>query len=145
MIPWLAAELPPSIPPACVAKAAQHYALPPAALVAVVRQEGGKIGKAYPRKSGTYFGPYQISDKWLGHFAPWGLTQDSLQHNACANVIAGAYVLAYYNVREPSLYRAIARYNVGSLKTPAQREAGFRYADKVMKHWHDIYHKWGPK
>lgn len=142
---WLAAELPPEVPPACVALAAQQYAIPPAALVAVARQERGENGRAYVRSTGTYFGPFQVSDKWLGHFARWGLSAATLQHNACANAIAGAYVLAYYRVREPNWYRAVARYNVGSLNTPQRREAGFRYADTVMRHWNDIYQKWRPR
>lgn len=139
---WIAAELPAEIPPACVAQAAQHYAIPAAALVAVLRQEGGRVGKAYDRSTGRYYGPSQISDKWLPVLSRWGFTPAVLQHNACANVVAGAYVLAYYKAREPSWYRAIARYNVGSLNTSVQREAGFRYANSVLSHWHGIHRKW---
>lgn len=141
---WLAAELPPDIPPACVAQAAQHYAIPTAALVSVLRQEGGRVGKAYDRRSGRYFGPSQVSDKWVQSLSRWGFTPETLQYNACANVVAGAYVLAYYKAREPSWYQAIARYNTGSLTSPAQREAGYRYADAVMSHWQAIYRKWSP-
>lgn len=141
---WLSAELPPEIPPACVAQAASHYAIPAELLVAVVRQEGGKVGKVYPRSHGTYFGPYQISDKWLGTFAKWGYDANTLTHNACANAYAGAYVLAYYKAREPDWTRAIARYNVGSLDTPSRVEAGTRYARSVIGHWWSIYQKWKP-
>lgn len=139
---WLAAELPPDIPAACVSQAAQHYSIPTAALVAVLRQEGGRVGVAYNKQSGRYFGPAQISDKWLQTLSPWGLTATSLQHDACANVVAGAYVLAYYRAREPNWFRAIARYNVGSLNTTIRREAGYRYANAVMAHWDAIYQKW---
>lgn len=139
---WLAAELPPDIPSVCVAQAAQHYAIPAELLVAIVRQEGGKVGQAYPREHGTYFGPYQISDKWLGTLAKWGYDAQTLTHNACANAYAGAYVLAYYKAREASWPRAIARYNVGSLDTPSRVDAGNRYARKVINHWWDIYRKW---
>jgi len=139
---WLAAELPPEIPPACVAQASVHYAVPAELLVAMVRQENGKVGKAYPRPHGTYYGPTQISDKWLPTFSPWGYTASVLTNNACANIYAGAYVLAYYKVREPNWPRAIARYNVGSLDTPERVEAGTRYARKVIGHWQNIYAKW---
>lgn len=139
---WLNAELPPDVPPACIEQASAHYQVPPELLVALLRQEGGKVGRVYPRSHGTYYGPYQISDKWLPHFARWGFDASTLQHNACANVFAGAYVLAYYKVREPSWANAIARYNVGSLNTPARLEAGTRYAKKVMAHWWNIYTKW---
>lgn len=141
---WLNAELPPDIPPACIQQAATHYQVPAELLVAVLRQEGGQVGRVYPRSHGTYYGPYQISDKWLPHLAPWGFDASALQNNVCANVIAGAYVLAYYKVREPNWANAIARYNVGSLNTPARLEAGTRYAQKVMAHWWAIYTKWKP-
>ena len=139
---WISAELPPSIPSACVGRAADYYSVPPAALLAILRQEGGTVGRAYTKRSGTYFGPFQISDKWVLHFSKWGISAVALQNDACANVIAGAYVLAYYKAREPSWYRAIARYNVGSLDSPARRDAGFRYATSVMWHWQGLYSKW---
>jgi len=139
---WLAAELPPSIPAACVERAASYYAVPTALLVAVLHQEGGEVGKAYPRSHGTYYGPSQISDKWLQRFQQWGYTAEQLQHNACANVTAGAYVLAYYRLREPTWENAIARYDVGSLDTPTRMNAGMRYASSVIRRWRDIYNKW---
>ncbi|GBG14395.1 transglycosylase [Novimethylophilus kurashikiensis] len=139
---WVSAELPPEIPTTCVMRAAQHYSVPVAALLSILKQEGGEVGKAYVRSTGTYFGPFQISDTWTGHFQKWGISSSKLQHDACANAVAGAYVLAYYKAREPDWYRAIARYNVGSLNTPQRRDAGFRYASKVMHHWWGIYEKW---
>lgn len=139
---WLAAELPPDIPPACVARAAAHYSVPAELMVAVGRQEGGKVGKVYHRSHGDYYSWSQISDKWLPVFAPWGYTASVLTNNACANVYAEAYVLAYYKVREGSWPRAIARYNVGALDTPERVEAGTRYARKVLGHWQNIYEKW---
>lgn len=139
---WLAAELPPELPATCIVQAAERYKVPVAALVSVAKQEGGKVGVSYPRSHGTYYGPFQISDKWLPHFQKWGLDAEQLQHNACANAAAGAYVLAYYKIRERSWYRAIARYNTGSLDTEARQEAGFRYADSVLRHWKNLYEKW---
>jgi hypothetical protein len=139
---WLSAELPPEIPPACVAQAATHYSVPVELLVAVGRQEGGQVGKAYYRSHGVYYARYQISNKWLPTFSRWGYDASVLTHNACANVFAAAYVLAYYKAREPNWSRAIARYNVGSLDTPKQVDAGNRYTRKVLGHWHDIYTKW---
>ena len=139
---WLSVELPPEIPPACVAQAASHYSVPVELLVAVGRQEGGKVGKVYPRSHGTYYARNQISDKWLPTFAPWGYTASVLTHNPCANTYAAAYILAYYKAREPNWTRAIARYNVGSLDTPKRVDAGNRYARKVIAHWQQIYAKW---
>ncbi|MEX3984219.1 lytic transglycosylase domain-containing protein [Paraburkholderia sp. EG287A] len=139
---WLAAELPPSIPPACVERAASYYDVPLPLLVSVLHQEGGKVGKAYPRSTGTYYGPGQISNKWVPRFSQWGYTAQQLTDNPCANVTASAYVLAYYEIRERDWPRAIARYNVGSLDTPAQREAGNRYANSVLNRWWNLYNKW---
>lgn len=145
MATWVSAELPPDIPAACVVQAAEKYRMPLELLVSVLKQEGGKVGVAYPRKTGTYFGPAQISDKWLPHFKKWNVNQKLLQHDACVNVEAGAYILAYYKLREPNWERAIARYNVGSLKTASQLDAGARYLNKVMMHWGTIYKKWGQR
>lgn len=142
---WLASELPPDIPAACVQQAATHYSIPAELLVALLKVENGKVGKAYPRSHGTYFGPFQISDKWLPTLQKWGYDEHALQHNACANTAAGAYVLAYYRLRETNWPDAIARYNVGSLNTPARLEAGSRYANKVIGHWRDIYSRWSSK
>ncbi len=139
---WLTAELPPEIPPACVERAASQYSLPPEALVAIGRTEGGEVGKVYVRSTGKYYGPYQISSLWVPKFEKWGYSESVLTNNACANVYAAAYVLAYYHVREPNWSRAIARYNVGSLDTPKRVDAGTRYARKVIGHWQNIYTKW---
>lgn len=142
---WISSELPPEIPPACVVTSAEKYELPVELLVSVLKQEGGVVGRAYPRSTGTYFGPAQISDKWVPHFAKWDITAKMLQHDACVNVDAGAYILAYYKIREPSWERAIARYNVGSLVTEKQKDAGNRYVKKVIAHWSRIYNKWNKK
>lgn len=142
---WVAAELPPDIPAACVVQAAEHYNLPVIALVSILKQENGQVGKVYPRSHGTYYGPAQISDKWLPQFAQWQITADKLQYDACINVAAGAYILAYYKVREEKWVDAIARYNVGSLNRPDQVNAGRRYAEKVLGHWKQIYARWGAR
>jgi|SRR5690606_15733136 len=139
---WIAAELPPEIPASCIVTAAEHYSVPAEILVAVAQVEGGEVGKRYVRSHGTYFGPYQISNKWLPVFEKWGYTAEVLQHNACANTAAGAYVLAYYQLREQDWLRAIARYNVGSLNTDKRRDAGDRYVQKVLSAWQQIYTKW---
>ncbi len=140
---WLSVELPPDMPAVCVAQAARQYSVPPELLVATLKVEGGEVGKVYPRSHGTYYGPYQISDKWLPEFERFGYTADVLQNNACANVVAGAYVLAYYKLRTPDWPHAIARYNVGALDTPERLDAGRRYAAKVLGHWGALYTKWG--
>lgn len=139
---WIAAELPPEIPPACVASAAERYQVPAIALVSVLKQEAGKVGQAKPHDGRIYYGPAQISDLWLPHLAPYGITAAQLQHDPCVNVGVGAYVLAYYRQREPSWPRAIARYNVGSLNTPYRQDAGHRYLQKVLGHWKRIHEKW---
>jgi soluble lytic murein transglycosylase-like protein len=138
----IANELPPDIPAACVVRAAEHYKVPLAALTAMLRQEGGKVGKEYPRSHGTYYGPAQVSDKWLPAFAKWNITAEKLRDDACVNVTMGAYILAYYKAREADWPRAIARYNVGSLDTPKRREAGARYSAAVIKHWWSIHTNW---
>lgn len=139
---WIAAEMPPEVPVACVVEAAEAYSIAPELLVAIAKVEGGEVGKKYPRSHGTYFGVYQISDKWIPQLASWGYSADVLQHSACANVYAGAYVLAYYQHRENNWERAIGRYNVGSLNTPKRKEAADRYVTKVLNQWERIYAKY---
>lgn len=140
---WVSVELPHDIPAACVVAAANHYSVPVELLVSVRNVENGEVGRVYPRSHGTYYGPWQVSDKWLPVFVRWGLDAWKLQHDVCANAAAGAYILAYYRVREPDWSRAIARYNVGSLTRIDQIDAGKRYAGKVLEHWARIHKKWG--
>lgn len=143
MIDWISVELPSDLPAACLVTAANYYAVPPELIVAMLKIERGEVGKEYVRKHGTYYGPTQVSDKWLPVFKPWGLDAAKLTHDACANLAGGTYVMAYYRAREPDWSRAIARYNVGSLNTPEQIEAGKRYATKVLAEWDRLYKKWG--
>ena len=138
---WIASEIPHDIPPACIVQAARQYSVPEIILVSVLKVEGGKLGKEYPRSTGIYYGPYQISNKWVPHFSKWGLTADHLQHDACANTAAAAYILAYYGVRENNWVRAIGRYNVGSLDTKKRQEAADRYITKVLSHWQNIHQR----
>lgn len=139
---WLAAELPPDIPYTCVAYAAQLYSVPAPLVVSVLRVEAGKVGVAYVRKSGTYLGPGQISTEWVPHFKSSGWTEALIRDNACINVYATTYILAYYKAREADWSLAIARYNVGSLDTSYRIEAGTRYVAKVHKHWTEIFNRW---
>lgn len=141
---WVAIEMPAEVPTHCVVQAAEHFSIPIEILVAVAKQENGKIGKKYKRSHGTYFSLYQISDKWLPALEPWGYTPSLLQHDACANVYAGAYVLAYYQHRENDWSRALGRYNVGSLNTEKRREAASRYVQKVDSHLQAMVSRWNP-
>jgi hypothetical protein len=140
---WISHEVPDNVPAACVVQAARHYSVPLELVVSMLKVEGGKVGVRYPRAHGTYLGPSQVSDKWLTKFEPWGYTEHRIQHDGCANVVAGTYILAYYRAREPDWSRAIARYNVGSLNTPARISAGQRYAGKVLSSWAALHKKWG--
>lgn len=139
---WISAEMPPEVPAACVISAAEHFSVPVELLVAIAKVEGGKVGVAYERSHGTYYGPYQISDKWLPTLSKWGYSANLLKDDACANVSAGAYVLAHYQAQESNWQRAIARYNVGSLNTDKRLAAGQRYLKKVLTAWSDIHEKW---
>jgi len=138
----IAADLPPNVPVACAVQAATHYGVPPAALVAMLKTEGGEVGKEYSRSHGTYYGPAQISNKWLPEFKKWNITAEQLRDDGCVNVTMGAYILAYYHAREADWPRAIARYNVGSLRTETQTSAGLRYAKKVIATWWQLHNKW---
>lgn len=135
---WLAAELPPDMPPACIAKAAERHNVPEIALVSILKQERGKVGEVSVKDGRNYYGPFQISEIWLPRLIKWGITESKLLYDACSNAIAGAFVLSLYRSQENNWFDALARFNVGSLGTLGRRNAGYRYATKVSVHWGDI-------
>lgn len=76
-------------------QAANHYRLPPLLLVAIRQQEAGQVGMKNANTNGTYdYGVMQINSIWLPKLATFGYTEQTLQFSACANVYAGAWILA---------------------------------------------------
>lgn len=80
---------------ACIAGAAQYYHLSPALFGAVLRTEGGKVGRVHRNKNGSYdIGPAQINSTWLPTLARAGITRRMVLDDGCLNVSIGAWILA---------------------------------------------------
>lgn len=79
----------------CFAEAAERYNVPLALLRAVALQEGGSVGTASHNTNGTVdYGVMQINTFWLDILADFGYTKHTLRWNRCANIHAGAWILA---------------------------------------------------
>ena len=119
----------------CVAKAAKQYNIPPTLLSAVLRTEGGQVGKIHYNDNGSYdIGPAQINSIWLPTLAKAGITENMLLTNACLNVTVGAWILGQAmtgaSVQNPaSFWQHVGDYNS---HTPFWNQ---KYALKV---WHNL-------
>ena len=127
-------DLPPlPVPVACIRGAAGYYQLPPFALVGILGAEGGMIGQAVRNTDGSEdLGPMQINSRWLPRLARYGLTRKKLLMNPCANVWAGAWILARSYARDGDVWTAIGHYH--SYRPKESR----RYRMKVSR----ILSKW---
>lgn len=105
--------LPPlPVPAACVRSAASHYRLPPLALVGILETEGGKPGQAVRNADASEdLGPMQINSRWLSRLSRYGLTRGRLLEDPCANVWAGAWILARAYARDGDIWTAIGHYH----------------------------------
>ncbi len=108
-------DLPPlPVPVACVRAAAGYYRLPPLALVGILGAEGGRPGQAVRNTDGSEdLGPMQINSRWLPRLARYGLTRKKLLGDSCANVWAGAWILALAVSRDGDIWIAIGHYHSG--------------------------------
>lgn len=85
-----------SIPP-CLIQAADDYAIPVRAMLAVLRTEGGKNGTLSANANGSVdHGPFQINTVWARRLAAeFGVTAAMLTNDFCWSARAGAYILRY--------------------------------------------------
>lgn len=124
----------PQIEP-CITKAAKQYNIPATLLSAVLRTEGGQVGKVHYNANGSYdIGPAQINSIWLPQLAKAGITRTMLLNNACLNITVGAWILgnalAGASPKNPAVFwQHVGDYNS---HTPFWNQ---RYALKV---WHNL-------
>lgn len=130
----MSADLPPlPAPAACVWSAAEHYRLPPLALVGILGAEGGKPGQVHRNRDGSEdLGPMQINSRWVPVLSEYGLTRRKLLGDACANVWAGAWILARALSRDGDVWTAIGHYH--SWKKAESRRYRHRVA-RVLFRW----------
>lgn len=81
---------------ACVAAAAQRYAVPAPLVYAVMRTEGGTTGRTSGRnKNGSVdLGLMQVNEIHLPELARFGITREMLIHNECINISIGTFLLS---------------------------------------------------
>jgi hypothetical protein len=79
----------------CIEASARYNRLPPALLLAIRRQEGGRVGFWQENPDGSYdYGVMQINSRWLPTLQPRGYAASALVYDACACIAAGAWILA---------------------------------------------------
>ncbi|WP_166742042.1 lytic transglycosylase domain-containing protein [Burkholderia cepacia] len=91
---------PPVVPPnfpvlACVVQAAHQNDIPLALLLAIGKQEGGRVGMRKPNTDGsTDNGPMQINNRaWGARLSTYGITMDMVADDPCVNVHTAAFIL----------------------------------------------------
>lgn len=128
----------PALPPlpapvACVWAAADHYHLPPLALVGILEAEGGRAGLAHRNADGSEdLGPMQINTRWLPRLERYGLGRARLLSDPCANVWAGAWILALAIARDGDVWTAIGHYHSGR---PAESRKYRRRVARELSEW----------
>lgn len=127
---------------ACLLQAAQVNSLPPAALMTILKVEGGKVGKCVTHPNGrTDCGPMQVNlEVWLNELAEAhfkGNKQKAkvfLRDHGCYNAHVGAMILRQ-KVDEAGgdLYEGIGRYHS---KTPHHKK---KYQGLFMKNFKQLF------
>lgn len=112
----------------CVQRAAAAFRVPDYAILTLMDVEGGDVGTVSHNRNGTRdLGVLQVNSSWLPHLSKFGLTEQQLTHNFCANVFAGSYILARAVADHKTLPRALAYYHS---PTPVHQH---RYLGLVQK------------
>lgn len=102
----------------CVVQAAAHYGAHPDIVRAVLRTEGGQVGKIRNNKDGSFdMGPMQVNSVHLPELAKYGITQAMLTNDECLNIHIGTYYLQKHIVTTPDagtasgFWRAVGKYH----------------------------------
>lgn len=133
----------------CIAWAAHHYHRPDdpisehafVDLVAAIRlSEGGRVGRISVNRNGSYdIGPMQINSTHLGQLQRIGISYDQLLHNACENIVVGAWILHSALRSSGDLWSRIGDYNS---RTPVYNQA---YQRRVWQQLQVLWARRSPK
>lgn len=121
----------PQVLAACFLLASQTYKVPPGALLAIMKVEGGRVGQESVNTNGTSdLGPMQINTIWVPQLARhWNVdhatARSRVRDNACVNIHVAAWILRQRINDTGYLWGGIAGYHS---MTP---DIGRRYAVKV--------------
>lgn len=116
--------------PPCLVRAANDYAIPVRAMLAVLRTEGGRPGTVRTNSNGTAdHGPFQINTIWIRRLtAQFGVTPHMLTHDFCWSARAAAYILRYeINRAGGSFWDGVGHYHS---RTPSFKK---RYVKAVYR------------
>ena len=112
------------VPIECINQAAVTYHVPATVIISVLKAENGHVGDARRNKNGSIdYGPMQINSLWLPKIRPYGYTEQSLQHNPCANVAVGTWILAQQILLSKDYWRGVGNYH----SHDATRNANYQY------------------
>lgn len=121
------------IPVHCINQAATAYQVPAALVAAIIHVEGGKVGSATKNANGTYdYGPMQINSIWLKKLKAYGISEHSLQSDACTNIWAGTWILSQKMKGSQNVWHGVANYHSYS------KEHNQRYQYKVWNSYKTI-------
>lgn len=118
---------------ACLIIAAELHQVSPAALLAILDVEGGKVGQEVKNSNGSSdLGPMQINTIWLPELAEmWETDQETakrwVRDDACVNFQVGAWILRGRLKNGDNSVQSLAQYHS---YTPKYRD---RYAEKIKK------------
>ncbi|MGH8159369.1 MAG: lytic transglycosylase domain-containing protein [Rhodanobacter sp.] len=96
----------------CIAGASKHYQVHQDIIRAVLRTEGGSVGRVSWNSNGTYdIGPMQINSSHLAELAHYGITEAVLLKNECLNVYIGTWMIKKEIVSAPDLWTGLGNYH----------------------------------
>lgn len=131
---------------ACVVAASNHYQVPPALLLSILKVEGGQVGKTSKNSNGSSdIGPMQVNSIHLPELAKYGITFEQLKNDGCLNVHVGAYYIkkaelsktgGAKNVSPKEFWQGVGNYHS---KTP---QYNARYAAKVAAAVNELPPEW---
>ena len=114
-LPYVAQKMH-EVPPACIAQAAQRFALHESLLHAVLLVEGGKVGHVSRNKNGTYdMGPMQINSIWLPIFSNY-ISETEIIQDPCTNVHVGAWILRASINQAKDFWHGVGNYHSATPK-----------------------------
>lgn len=121
------------VPLICLNRAARHFHVPAVLLLSVLKTENGKPGLVHHNRNHSIdVGPMQINSRWFSTFKHYGYSQGMLTYNACANVMAGAWLLGRAIADNTLLWRGVGDYHS---HTPL---LNVNYQHGVMQWYHTI-------
>ena len=130
---------PPPVPVECVWSAAEHYRLPPVALIGILGAEGGRPGQVSRNTDGSEdLGPMQINSRWLPRLERYGLDRAKLLGDPCTNVWAGAWILALAYSHDGEIWQAIGHYHSWR---PKESRRYRRRVEREIRRWLKEVHR----